>query len=121
MTKTAPIEVLKARTALDNMRAYVRRAGLTGWVKDRSADGQYVRAFAAIVAVEDAHGVDVAAPLSDRLTSLRWEAERAGLIDRAEVGDLERRAMANVDREKAARANAASRVASFVNTFGGAS
>lgn len=103
MPATTSPEIRKARRELDNMRSFIRRAGLTGWVKDRNAGGHYRHAFEAIVRVEDAHGVDVAGPLSDRLMELRHEGERAGLIRRHEVGELERRALADIDRENARR------------------
>lgn len=105
-------ELLKARKALNNLRAYVRRTGLTGWVKDRDAGGSYRRAFEAVVKLEDAHGIDAAAALSDRLTELRREATAAGLLDVCDVSGLEQQALANVERD---RVNAERRAARIAN------
>jgi hypothetical protein len=76
------------------MRSFIRRQGLTGWVKDRSAARHYRRALAAVVAAEDALGVDAATSLSDRLTALRWEAQDAGLLSPEEICTAEREALA---------------------------
>lgn len=80
----ASTERQRARRALANLRSFVRRTGLTGWT-DRTAVHSYRDALAAVVAVEDAEGVDAAADLSDRLRELRWEAERKGLLTPGEI------------------------------------
>lgn len=87
---TATPERQRARRALANLRSFVRRPGLTGWVRERSAAPQYRDALAAIIAVEDVEGVDAAADLGDRLDALRDEARAAGLLTPAEELDAGR-------------------------------
>lgn len=93
--------IVRARRELALMRQYVRATGLTGWVKDRNAIGYYESAFYRITVVEDRVGVDAAAALADRLREFRYEAQRAGLIDVAEVSAAEGRAIAKADAERA--------------------
>lgn len=100
-TKEQPREIARAQRELANMRSFVRRKNLTGWVKDRDAGYAYRSAFAAIVRVEDAHGVEVAGPLSNRLMRLRQEATERHLLRIEDVGRLEREAIAEVDRSRA--------------------
>ena len=93
--------IARARRDLANMRGFIRRTGLTGWVKDRGAAGQYERAFAAILRVEDKLGVtDETVKLGARLLELRLEAQRAGLLEIGEIIHAENRAMATVDDER---------------------
>lgn len=95
IAKEHRIEILRARRALVNFRAMVRRpANWTGALEDG-----YATAFAAIVIVEDAYGIDTAGPYSDRLTTLRQEA---GLTPEAII-NAERAAMARADEAKAGR------------------
>lgn len=93
--------VRRVRRDLSALRGFVRRSGLTGWVQDRRADFAYRRAFESVAALEDAAGVDAAGRFADRLTALRQEATAAGLLDVADVGRLEREALAELDRRKA--------------------
>lgn len=109
MTPTDPT-IINARKALNNMRSYVRATGLTGWVKDRGASGQYRRAYYRVILVEDALGVDAAGPLADRLTALRHEAVRAGLLTVDDVIAAESKAMADADAERVYAAKRAARV-----------
>jgi hypothetical protein len=83
----------RATRELANLRSFIRRDGLTGHVRERSARFNYERALAAIVAVEDAEGVDAAAKLSDRLRRLRWEASDAGLLTPSEILTADRRVL----------------------------
>jgi len=101
-TKTTPIEILKARKAINNLRSFVRRAGLTGWVRERNARTQYQAAFEAVVRVEDAHGIDAAYALGQRLDDLRREAVSAGLITAGDVLDAESAVIARIDNPNAA-------------------
>ena len=87
---TATPERQRARRALANLRSFVRRPGLTGWVGERSARHNYERALAAVIAVEDVEGVDAAADLGERLTALRDEARAAGLLTPADELDAGR-------------------------------
>ncbi|HEV7805379.1 MAG TPA: hypothetical protein VGO80_06160 [Solirubrobacteraceae bacterium] len=85
--------IVQARRRIRNLAACVRR-DVTGWVRGRTVAGHYQDAFAALVAVEDALGVDRAGPLSDRLRDVRWEAQAAGLLEPAEILDAETHALA---------------------------
>lgn len=85
--------VAQARKDLNNLRGFVRRTGLTGWVKDRNAAWRYECAVASVAAVEDALGVDAAAALSDRLTDLRREAMSCHLLTPGEVLAADRRTL----------------------------
>jgi hypothetical protein len=91
----------RIRRDLNNMRAFIRRDDLTGWVKERSIAYGYENAFANLVRLEDLTGVtpDVA-KLGDRLTALRQEAQRAGLITPTEISEAEHAAITTVDAEK---------------------
>jgi hypothetical protein len=100
MSSKTPSEIREAQRRLNNLASFVRRPGLTGWVKDRDASWQYQRAFEAIVAAEDALGVDAVAKVSDRLTSLRHEAERAHLLTPGMISDAEREAIREIDDRK---------------------
>lgn len=82
---------------LASLRSFVRRTDLTGWVRERNANVQYERAYRAIVDYEDLVGVDETEDFGDRLRNLRWEAAEKGLLDPADVGELERRAIASLD------------------------
>lgn len=88
----APREVQIARRDLRNFAAMVRRPN--NW--NGALEGGFARAFRSVLAVEDAHGVDVAADLSDRLTALR---QRAGLSPEF-VTTTEREAIAAADAAK---------------------
>lgn len=87
--------VAEARRRLNNLASFVRARGLTGWVKDRNASGQYRRAFAAVVKVEDALGIDhpTTIKLSERLRSLYYEARAAGLLSPEDIIWAEREAL----------------------------
>jgi hypothetical protein len=99
---SASRELREARRHLASFRAYVRATNLTGWTT-RNARGQYRRAFVAVVLAEDAHGIDATAALSDRLTALRHEAGRAGLLSPSDVFDAETAAFERLDRLAALR------------------
>lgn len=90
IAKEDRIEVLRARRALTNFRAMVRRP--SNWTG--ALEAGYQAAFEAVVHVEDAHGVDVAGPLSDRLTAIRMEAG----MSPEEIIRAERSAIARADR-----------------------
>lgn len=79
-------EVQRAQRELNGLRGFVRRKGTTGWV-ERSAKHNYQAAFAAVVAVEDALGVEApeSIRLADRLDALRREAQAAGLLSPREI------------------------------------
>lgn len=83
-----------ARRRLNNMASFIRRPGLTGWVKDRDARSQYHHALRAVLAIEDADGIDAAAPFSDRLTALRQEAQAARLLTAEDICEIEREVIA---------------------------
>ena len=83
----------RAHRELSNFASYVRRP-VTGWVKERSAEWSYEKALKAVVAVEDAEGVEAAAGLHDRLRTLYFEAREAGLLSTDEIADVERRVLA---------------------------
>jgi hypothetical protein len=85
----------------------VRRTGLTGWVKDRSACGAYREAMTRLIIAEDIYGIDAVAALSDRLTALAQEACCAGLLNPCEQCFAETRALAAADAIKARRATRA--------------
>ena len=85
--------LVEARRRIVNLAACVRR-GVNGFVFGRSVAGHYESAYAALVAVEDALGVDRAGPLADRLRDVRWDAQAAGLLGPCEVLDREARALA---------------------------
>ena len=74
---------LRARKDLRSLTSFIRRE-TTGWT-DRSAEYAYQRALRSVLAVEDIDGVYAAAPLSDRLRTLRWEAERIHLLTPEEI------------------------------------
>lgn len=76
--------VYEVRRTLNNLRGVVRRTGVTGY-QDRSARYQYEQATRAVLAFEDAEGIDAAAPYGDRLRVLRDEARAAGLLTDSEA------------------------------------
>ena len=76
--------VREVRRTLNNLRGVVRRTGITGF-QDRNARHQYDQAMRAVLAFEDAEGVDAAAPYGDRLYALRDEARAAGLLTNSEL------------------------------------
>lgn len=81
----------RAQRDLNNLAGFVRRTGLTGWVRERNAVPQFERALRSVVAAEDELGVDAAAKLGDRLDDLRREAMDVGLLTPREVLDTERK------------------------------
>lgn len=85
--------IVAARRRIRNLAACVRR-DVTGWVRGRTVAGHYKDAFAALIAVEDALGVDRAGPLCDRLRDVRWQADAAGLLTPGEILHAEARALA---------------------------
>lgn len=78
-----------AQRELRNFRTFVNRRELTGWVKDRNACAQFRGSLRAIVALEDAGGVDAAAALGDRLREIRVDAMARGLLTAADVIKIE--------------------------------
>jgi hypothetical protein len=102
---TTPDTTKNAQRALARLRSYVRRTGLTGWVKDRNARLQYEDAALAIVELEDASGVDTAGPYANRLRDLRDEAIAAHLLTHGDVLAADQRAVERADerRERWAR------------------
>jgi hypothetical protein len=102
-TQTDPL-VQQIRRSLNNMRSYIRRTGLTGWVKDRNVAYGYKNLYADMVRLEDRDGItDTLGALDDRLTALRREAMHAGLLTPEQVSDAERAAIDAVDAEKGRR------------------
>ena len=97
---TNPDTTKNAQRALARLRSFVRRTGLTGWVKDRSARLQYEDAALAIVELEDASGVDTAGPYADRLRTLRDEAIAAHLLTHGEVLVADQRAVERADERR---------------------
>lgn len=76
--------------SLGRLGSVVRRAEREGL--GRNAEGSrmaarrnYGQAFAAILALEDADGIDAAAAAADTLTDLRQRATRAGLMEARDV------------------------------------
>lgn len=99
-TQTDPL-VQRIRRSLNNMRSFIRRSGLTGWVKDRNIAYGYQNLYADMVRLEDRDGItDTLGALDDRLTALRREAMRAGLLTPEQVSDAERAAIRTVNAEK---------------------
>lgn len=94
----------EAQRTLANLRSFVRRGQLTGWVRDRSARPQYELAAIAVCVLEDVEGVDAAGPFADRLRGLRDEAMAAGLLTPGQVLKADASATAAADRRLAARA-----------------
>lgn len=90
-----PREVLRLRRELNNWRSFIRRGGLTGWVKDRNCSLQYEHALRAMFAVEELLGVEhpTTVKLDDRLRRLYYESRDAGLLSPSEIFDAERRAL----------------------------
>lgn len=85
----------EARRHLANLAAIVRRVenfegtGRNYAATEASARWNFERALRAVVAVEDAEGIDAAAALSDRLTALRQRATAAGVLSVADVARVE--------------------------------
>ncbi len=83
----------RARRELSNFASFNRRP-TTGWVRNRSAAWSYEKSLKAVVAVEDAEGVEATAGLSDRLRTLYFEARAAKLLSINEIYAVERRVFA---------------------------
>ena len=89
----------EAQRTLANLRSFVRRDQLTGWVR-RSARPQYEFASRAVVVLEDVEGVDAAGPFADRLRDLRDEAIAAGLLTPGQVLKADSAAVAAADHRR---------------------
>lgn len=84
----------KAARHIRNLAGVVRRAEVEGLGRNAggsvgAAQANYRRALEAVVALEDAQGVDAAAQLSDRLTAARQRATAAGLLSHHDVLRIE--------------------------------
>jgi len=95
MERTTTQHVESAKREMRNMAGFLRRKGITGWVKDRSAAPYYERVLRHLVAVEDAEGVDATASLSQRFQKLTWEARDKGLLTPMEMYAVEKRVLSN--------------------------
>lgn len=85
----------KAQQDIQRLAAVVRRAEKSGLGRNAggsqdAARSNFRRALAAVIAVEDAEGVEAVAKLADRLTDLRQRATAVGLITPGEVLDIEK-------------------------------
>jgi hypothetical protein len=103
MTTTVSANAVRARRVLNNMASYIRRPGVTGWVKDRNVSSHYADAFYYLILIEDEEGVEATVGLSERLRKLTEEARAAGLLTPAHIIDGEREAVVRADRQRASK------------------